>query len=98
MKAKRRARSKVRNFDEMYKEMVNKGLDVNKESLQTRVRNPRRIGDLEAAQDKLVSGFDNDSDDDDRELVDDEQLRDEEQEQRGRKGRDEHKKKVLGKR
>lgn len=98
MKAKRRARSKVRNFDEMYKEMVNKGIEVNKESLEKRVRNPRRIGDLESAQDKLVGGFDNDSDDDDRELVDDEELRNIEQEQRGRKGRDEQKKKVLGKR
>lgn len=49
MKAKRRARSKIRDFDEMTKDLVSKGIEVNKESLATRVRNPRRIGDLETA-------------------------------------------------
>ena len=49
MKAKRRARSKIRNFDDMTKDLVSKGIEVNKDSLATRVKNPRRIGDLEAA-------------------------------------------------
>lgn len=80
LKAKRRARSKIRNFDEMAKDLQSKGIEVNTESLATRVRNPKRIGELEAAQDKKAKAMlgDDDSDDDDRELVDDEELANEE--------------------
>lgn len=101
LKAKRRARSKIRNLDDMTKDLQSKGIEVNTDSLATRVRNVRRIGDLEAAQDKKAKDMlGDDSDDDDRELVDDEELAAEEAEQRGRKGRDiaEKKKKLLGKR
>lgn len=99
LKAKRRARSKIRNLDDMTKDLESKGIEVNKDSLATRVRNPRRIGDLEAAQDKKwKQEMGDDSDDDERELVDDEDLANEEQERRGRKREVEKKKTVLGKR
>ena len=53
-----------------------KGFDVNKESLATRVKNPRRIADLEDAQERKAReelGIESDSDDED--MVDDEDLR-----------------------
>lgn len=34
---------------EAVEDLVSKGIDVNKDSLATRVKNPRRIADLEAA-------------------------------------------------
>lgn len=101
LKAKRRARSKIRNFEDMAKDLMSKGIEVNKDSLATRVRNPKRIGDLEAAQDKKAKAMLGDSSDDaDDEVLDDEELRDEEQKYRGRKGREmeEKQKKRLGKR
>lgn len=79
LKAKRRARSKIRNLDDMTQDLVSKGIDVNKESLATRVKNMRRIGDLEAAQDKKAKELLGDSSDDaDDSVIDDEELRDEE--------------------
>lgn len=87
----------------MTEEMEAKGINVNKESLATRVRNVRRIGSLEAAADanaKAALGGDN-SDDEDQEIMDDDEVRNKEGEERGRKGRkDEEKKakKMLGKR
>lgn len=91
----------------MVETLEERGFDVNKESLATRVKNPRRIADLEEAQEKLARkelGIESDSDDE--AMEDDEALRTEEQEKRGRKGRDEENKrnknplpkKVLGKR
>ena len=89
LKAKRRAKSKIRNLDDMTQDLVAKGIDVNKESLATRVRNPRRIGDIEAEQDKKAKELLGDSSDDaDDAVIDDDNLRDEEQKYRGRKGRD----------
>ena len=89
MKAKRRARSKIRNLDDMTQDLVSKGIDVNKDSLATRVRNPRRIGDLEGGLDKKAKDMLGDSSDDaDDEVLDDEELRDEEQKYRGRRGRE----------
>lgn len=79
-----------------------KGFDVNKESLATRVKNPRRIADLEDAAEKRAReelGIESDSDDE--AMVDDDDLRNKEQEKRGRRGRDDETKrssKVLGKR
>ena len=49
LKSKRRAKSKIKKLDEMAEELEEKGINVNKESLATRVRNPKRIGELEAA-------------------------------------------------
>lgn len=86
----------------MTAEMEARGINVNKDTLATKVRNPRRIADLEAAQDakaKAMIGGDN-SDDSDEELEDNEQMRKEEGEERGRKGRKQEKpaKGLLGKR
>lgn len=87
--AKRRAKSKIRNLDDMTKDLAARGISVNKESLATRVRNPRRIGDIEAEQDKKAKELLGDSSDDaDDAVIDDDKLRDEEQKYRGRKGRD----------
>lgn len=89
LKAKRRAKSKIRNLDDMTQDLVAKGIDVNKESLATRVRNPRRIGDIEAEQDKKAKELLGDSSDDaDDAVIDDENLRNEEQKYRGRLGRE----------
>jgi len=85
----------------MATEMEAKGHAVNRETLATRVRNRRRIGDLEAAAEanaKIALGGDN-SDDEGQELMDDDETRKKEGEERGRKGRKEEKKeKLLGKR
>ena len=49
LKEKRRANSKIRKLDEFTEKLKEKGFDVNEESLATRVKNPRRIADLEYA-------------------------------------------------
>jgi len=49
LKCKRRANSKIRNLTEMSEKLESLGKNVNKESLATRVKNPKRIGDLEDA-------------------------------------------------
>ncbi len=49
LKSKRRASSRVKKLSEVTAMMEAKGIDVNKESLATRVKNPRRIAALEAA-------------------------------------------------
>lgn len=88
LKSKQRASSKIKKLDEMANALEERGFDVNKESLATRVKNPRRIGDLEDAQEKKARqelGIESDSDDED--MVDDEDLRKDEQEKRGRKER-----------
>jgi hypothetical protein len=106
MKAKQRASSRIRDLNEMTEELEDRGFNVNKESLATRVKNPRRIADLEDAADqkaKEALGLSDDSDDDD-DVEDDEMLKASEGEKRGRKGRDAEKSKkkdkktMLGKR
>jgi len=49
LKAKRRAVSKNKDYTEMVESLEKKGIAVNKESLATRVKNMRRIDDLEEA-------------------------------------------------
>jgi len=49
LKAKRRAVSKIKDLTEMTEALEKRGIDVNKESLATRVKNMRRIDDLEEA-------------------------------------------------
>jgi nucleolar GTP-binding protein len=101
LKAKTRARSKIKTLDEMKETLKEKGIDVNEESLATRAKNRRTIASLEEAQDKKAKrelGVENDSDDDSDEVDSDEEMRDAEGEERGRrKGRSEKKVK-LGKR
>ena len=51
----------------MTEDLQDRGFDVNKESLATRVKNPKRIADLEDAQNhkaKEVLDLSDDSDDD----------------------------------
>lgn len=52
LKEKRRANSKIRKLDEFTEKLKEKGFSPNEESLATRVKNPRRIADLEDAQDR----------------------------------------------
>lgn len=54
LKYRQRASSKIRQLDEMTQALEDQGIAVNKESLATRVKNPSRIGALEAAQEKLA--------------------------------------------
>lgn len=49
LKSKTRARSRVKQLDEMTTALEKKGIEVNKESLAKRVKNPKRISDLESA-------------------------------------------------
>ena len=65
-----------------------KGIEVNKESLAKRVKNPKRISDLESAQDKKFKkefGIEGDSDGSDDEMVDDKLNKQENEERTGRK-------------
>jgi len=91
LKAKRRAVSKIKNLDEMTEALEKKGIDVNKESLATRVKNFKRIDDLEYAQEMNVRrelGIEgDDSDESGMSLMSDEELKKEEGEERGRKGK-----------
>jgi len=104
MKSKRRATSRIRDLAEVTEGLKSRGIDVNEETLKTRVSNIRRIGDLEEVADKKHNealGISDDSDDDEGDLDDDKDMKMEEEEKRGRKGRDtksKDKKKVLGKR
>ena len=110
LNVKRRAKSKVRDFNAMAEELQNKGINVNVDSLATRVKNPKRISELEEAQDKKAKeqlGLSSDSDDD-GDLNEDGDLKMEEQGKRGRKEKREalkpksksvdKKKSLLGKR
>ena len=99
---KRRAKSKIRDFHEMKAELEAKGINVNSESLATRVKNPKRIAELEEAQDKKAKeqlGLSSDSDDSD--IESDGDLKMEEQGRRGRSSKSVEKKPksgLLGKR
>lgn len=101
LKSKRRASSRIRDLNEMTEDLKERGIDVNEQTLATRVKNPRRIADLEEAADrhaKEVLGLSDDSDDD-SDVDGDAKLKAEEGEKRGRKGREtEKKQKLLGKR
>lgn len=72
----------------MTEELEKKGIAVNKESLATRVKNPRRIADLEEAQDRKFKeemGISDDSDDES--VMSDEDMKKQEGEERGRKAK-----------
>lgn len=49
LKAKRRVTSKIRDYNEMTEELEKRGIEVNKESLATRIKNRKTIDDLEYA-------------------------------------------------
>lgn len=74
----------------MTEELEKRGIEVNKESLATRIKNRRTIDDLEYAQEKLARkelGLpdEDSSDDSDDSLMSDDDLKKEEGEKRGRK-------------
>ncbi len=105
MKSATRARSKIKKLDDMTDALESKGIEVNKDSLAQRVKNPRRIADLEEAQDKKAKrelGLESDSDDDSDSVMSDDDLKKKEGEERGRsrKAREHKQKKstLLGKR
>lgn len=75
-RASGRAVSRIKDLQEVTEGLESKGIEVNKESLATRVKNPRRIADLEAAQDKKFKQALGESDsDDDGSVEDNEDLR-----------------------
>jgi hypothetical protein len=49
LKKKRRAKSKIKQLDEMADELESKGIAVNRESLATRAKSRRTIASLEEA-------------------------------------------------
>lgn len=83
MKAKLKIRPAHVNVETMIDHFESKGIEVNKESLRSRSKSRRKIGDLEDAADKAVDrALDSDGGSD---IVDDANLAKEEQKLRGRK-------------
>jgi nucleolar GTP-binding protein len=100
LKAKTRAKSKIKDLDEMTKSLKEKGIDVNEETLAKRAKNRRTLASLEEAQDKLAKRELGDEDSDDDSDDSDEEM--DEEEERGRKrerrGNSQKKQVKLGKR
>ena len=84
MKAKLKARPKRVNVEDMIDHFEEKGIKVNKESLRSRSKTRRTLGDLEDAADRRVDRALNDSDDED-DIVEDAGMAEKEQKTRGRK-------------
>lgn len=63
LNAKLRARSKNKNLTEMIDHFESKGLSVNKESLRSRSKVRKTLGELEGNKDKLAKKALDDSDD-----------------------------------
>lgn len=55
LKAKRRAKSKIKDFAEMTADLKAKGINVNEESLATRVKNRRSLSQLESHWNERVN-------------------------------------------
>lgn len=86
MKSKLRARPKNLKVDDVIEKLEEKGFDINRESMRSRSKSRRKIGDLEAAADKHAArALASDSDADD--IIDDDMLAAEEATTRGRKRR-----------
>lgn len=86
LKSKLKARPKSKKLSEMVDHFESKGIDVNKESLRSRSKSRRTLGDLEAAQDKLAARVLAD-DSDGGDVVDDDDIAMQEGDARGRKRR-----------
>ena len=84
MKASRNVRPKNIKLSELVEGFESKGIEVNKESLRTRSKSRRSIGDLEGAADALHKKI-ADQSDSDQDVMDDKEMADEEQKERGRK-------------
>jgi len=84
MKSKQRVHGKAIKTSEVIQKLEDKGFEVNKESLRSRSKSRRTIGDLENAADKLAQkALDSDSDADN--IVMDDDLAKKEAKERGRK-------------
>lgn len=71
MKKNLRARSKNKKLSDMEEHLEKKGIDFNKESLKSRVRSRKSIGELEGNQDMLAQkAIDEDSGDEDMKIDD----------------------------
>ena len=86
MKASRNVRPKNIKLSELVEGFESKGIEVNKESLRTRSKSRRSIGDLEGAADALHKKI-ADQSDSDEDVIKDKDMADQEQEGRGRKRR-----------
>ena len=81
--SKLKVHKRSHNLSEMTEDLIAKGFDVNKESLRSRSKVRKTIGDIEKGQDKLAKHALADSDDDDDVVMDD-KLAAKESQQRGR--------------
>lgn len=81
--SKLKVHKRSHNLSEMTEDLIAKGFDVNKESLRSRSKIRKTIGDIEKGQDKLAKHALADSDDDDDVVMDD-KLAAKESQQRGR--------------
>ena len=71
LKQGRRVQKKNKDLDDMENFLENKGISVNKDSLKTRVKNRKSIGQLEQNQEKLQKKLmDQDDSDSDEDMVD----------------------------
>ena len=87
LKGKLVHRDKKAKVEDMIDHFESIGVDVNKESLRSRSKSRRRIGDLESAQDKKAAAMLDSSDEDGEAPIDDPELAAKEAETRGRKRR-----------
>jgi len=82
LNGKLKAHKHTHNLSEMTADLIAKGFDVNKESLRSRSKVRKTIGDIEKGQDKIAKHALADSDADD--VVMDDKLAAKESKQRGR--------------
>ena len=85
MKSKLRVHKTKTTVDEIAEKMEKKGIEVNRESLRSKSKTRRSIGDLEDKADKLAKKALDSSDEDGEDIVMDDDLANKEAEQRGRK-------------
>ena len=86
MKIKLKVHNTTKKLSEVEAGLESKGFEVNKESLRSRSKSRRTLADLEKTADALHKKA-IDSDDDDEGVVEDREMADAEQEERGRKRR-----------
>ncbi len=68
LKKNLRAKSKNKNIKDLEEHLDKMGIDVNKDTLRSRIKKRRSIGDLEGKQDKLATKIANESDDEAEEV------------------------------
>jgi len=68
--SKLKVHKRSHNLSEMTEDLIAKGFEVNKESLRSRSKVRKTIGDIEKGQDKLAKRILDDSDDEDNVVMD----------------------------